>query len=330
MQIDRLQQLQDAARERGIIVKVHILGVAGAAAATSAATTAAAADIKASPVFDASSAAPTDYETQESPVQGQRVGTGTEVAAFLGVSWKATEAKAEADKRQSMDEFYAQAGEVQRGLGLINKNLDLLDQKRIDVINATSQQQEQAIRDSVDEIVSDVNRSMVGTKKKIEAMGESTKTFETKYASKCHIASELRIRNGMEQAGLRRLNEYLKRFQKLQSDFNSDIREKALRQLAIAVPAATEAEREAMVDEGVQPQEQYFRSTQDRITKLQGLRDRYESIQRLEQSIQEVNQMMIELALVVEQQGEMLDSIEFNVVNTKNNAGELSPSTNNC
>ncbi|KAF4685245.1 Syntaxin-1A, partial [Perkinsus olseni] len=114
-----------------------------------------------------------------------------------------------------------------------------------------------------------------------------------------------------------------------------DIREKALRQLAIAVPAATEEEREAMVDQGVQPQEQYFRSKQDRITKLQGLRDRYESIQRLEQSIQEVNQMMIELAvgrgdvfldsdgrvpLLVEQQGEMLDSIEFNVVNTKNNA----------
>ncbi|KAF4740746.1 Syntaxin-1A, partial [Perkinsus olseni] len=157
-----------------------------------------------------SEAAPTDYDTSTptTPQEQQRVGTGTEVAAFLGVSWKASEAKAEADKRQSMDEFYAQAGDVQRDLGQINKNLDQLDQKRIDVINATSQQQEQAIRDNVDEIVSDVNRNMVGTKKKIEAMGESTKAFETKFASKCHIASELRIRNGMEQAGLRRLNEY--------------------------------------------------------------------------------------------------------------------------
>lgn len=96
---------------------------------------------------------------EEIPSCGRIDCAGTEVAAFLGVSWKASEAKAEADKRQSMDEFYAQAGrrtrawgasrndvdvgEVQRGLGLINKNLDLLDQKRIDVINATSQQQEQ-------------------------------------------------------------------------------------------------------------------------------------------------------------------------------------------
>ncbi|KAF4677093.1 Syntaxin-1A [Perkinsus chesapeaki] len=325
--IDRLKQLQDAARDRGVVVKVNLLGLAAATAATaagaaavatSAATTAGGVAGKPSPVFD-DSAMPTDTSAPGTPQDG-KIGTGTEVAAFLGVSWKASEAKAEAEKRQAMDEFYTQAGDVQRNLGQINKNLDQLDQKRIDVINATSQQQEQAIRDDVDEIVGDVNRDMVGTKKKIEAMGESTKAFEDKFASKCHIASELRIRNGMEQAGLRRLNEYLKRFQKLQTDFNSDIREKALRQLAIAVPAATEEEREAMVDQGVQPQEQYFRSKQDRITKLQGLRDRYESIQRLEQSIQEVNQMMIELALLVEQQGEMLDSIEFNVVNTKNNA----------
>jgi syntaxin 1B/2/3 len=44
---------------------------------------------------------------------------------------------------------------------------------------------------------------------------------------------------------------------------------------------------------------------------------RYRDVRKLEQSVIELNQMFQELAMLIEQQGEVIDQIEFNVANTK-------------
>jgi len=41
--------------------------------------------------------------------------------------------------------------------------------------------------------------------------------------------------------------------------------------------------------------------------------DKYQDVLKLEQSVAELHQMFLDLALLVEQQGEMLDQIEFQV-----------------
>jgi hypothetical protein len=46
---------------------------------------------------------------------------------------------------------------------------------------------------------------------------------------------------------------------------------------------------------------------------LQEVQDTYEDVRRLEASILELHKMFMDLALLVEQQGEMLDQIEFQV-----------------
>jgi t-SNARE complex subunit (syntaxin) len=43
------------------------------------------------------------------------------------------------------------------------------------------------------------------------------------------------------------------------------------------------------------------------------VQDKYADVLRLEQSVAELHQMFLDLALLVEQQGEMLDQIEFQV-----------------
>ncbi|CBZ49923.1 hypothetical protein NCLIV_004070 [Neospora caninum Liverpool] len=47
------------------------------------------------------------------------------------------------------------------------------------------------------------------------------------------------------------------------------------------------------------------------------LQDKYRDILRLEQSVAELHQMFVELAFLVEQQGELLDQIQYNVTKAK-------------
>jgi t-SNARE complex subunit (syntaxin) len=62
----------------------------------------------------------------------------------------------------------------------------------------------------------------------------------------------------------------------------------------------------------------------DIVQKLYGLQDRVSDLKKLEQSVVDLHQMFVEMAALVDKQGEMLDHIEFSVTATKQNtaAGE--------
>ena len=53
------------------------------------------------------------------------------------------------------------------------------------------------------------------------------------------------------------------------------------------------------------------------LEALQYIENRHKDIVKLEQSIIELHQLFVDLAILVEQQGEMIDQIEFNVVQAK-------------
>merc|ERR1712072_790252 len=53
------------------------------------------------------------------------------------------------------------------------------------------------------------------------------------------------------------------------------------------------------------------------IEEVQRIKDKHQDILRLERSMAELAQMFQEMAMLVDEQGEILDAIELNVANTK-------------
>jgi t-SNARE complex subunit (syntaxin) len=130
---------------------------------------------------------------------------------------------------------------------------------------------------------------------------------------------------------VRRFKEHLVAFQKEQTAFAEDARGRAVRQLQVAMPNATAEEAAKLVAEGataadaISKKMQVTAQVEDQaaahmtvIKHLYGLQDRMNDLRKMEQSIAGLHQMFVEMAALVDKQGEMLDHIEVSVTNTKN------------
>ena len=93
---------------------------------------------------------------------------------------------------------------------------------------------------------------------------------------------------------------------------------KTKRQVQIVKPDATEDEMDAVIRSGGADkliQEQILTGEANESIKYmyQNINARYNEILAIEASVQELHQLFLDMALLVEQQGELLDSIEYQV-----------------
>lgn len=111
----------------------------------------------------------------------------------------------------------------------------------------------------------------------------------------------------------------MKAYQAAQQKYKTDIKKKVTRQVQIVKPDATDEDIDAVMrSEGGRDalyQERILAGgVNDQIkttyTKVAG---KYQDVLALEQSIAELHQMFLDFALLTEQQGELLDQIEFQV-----------------
>ncbi len=63
---------------------------------------------------------------------------------------------------------------------------------------------------------------------------------------------------------------------------------------------------------------------------LEEIKDRHEEIIKLEKSIKELHQLFLDMAVLIDQQGEMLDRIEFNVSNAEDYTAEAAVQLNSA
>ena len=110
----------------------------------------------------------------------------------------------------------------------------------------------------------------------------------------------------------------MRNYQKAQQQYKSDIKNKVKRQVQIVRPSATDEEIETvMKSEGGKDQlykDKILKGVADPIKNAYAnVADKYQDVLTLEASVAELHQMFLDFALLTEQQGEMLDQIEYQV-----------------
>ena len=112
--------------------------------------------------------------------------------------------------------------------------------------------------------------------------------------------------------------------QKAQGEYRSQFRARIERQYKIAKPDATEAEIEAALDQKRPIFAEQILSGAGQAQRaeamqlLESIRERHEHIIKLEESIKELRQMFNDMAILVQQQGEVLNDIEKSVESAVN------------
>jgi len=130
-----------------------------------------------------------------------------------------------------------------------------------------------------------------------------------------------KIRANMQLAMARKHQQLLQDFQKTQIDFKQVLEQRQQREMMLLMPEASKEDVQQLIqDGGTSAQlimERMAGAHASILDEVQRIRDKHSDIVRLEQSIAELAQMFQEVAVLVDAQGELLNSIEANVHNTK-------------
>ncbi|CAK4825721.1 unnamed protein product [Aphanomyces euteiches] len=218
-----------------------------------------------------------------------------------------------------MEKFFLDVEEMQADLGKIAIATDRIAELNHQALIATASGEEQIVSQELCLVIDNTNKIAAHAKALLELIKKET---ADKKKDKNVPASEMRIRDNMSTTLTRKFMDTMKDYQKAQQKFKSDMKNKVKRQVQIVKPDASEQEIDMVMrsaDPGAIYRSAILQGSNDSIKEVyMNCHDKYQDVLKLEQSVAELHQMFLDLALLVEQQGEMLDQIEFQVKTASN------------
>jgi len=128
--------------------------------------------------------------------------------------------------------------------------------------------------------------------------------------------AQFRIKTNMHGTLTRKFLDLMAEYQEVQTKFKNKFRERVERQYKIVKPEATQQEIDEALESGntqIFQQEILNQRHSQAKDALNYIENRHRDILRLEQSIKELHQLFLDMAILVETQGELIDQIEYNV-----------------
>ena len=150
------------------------------------------------------------------------------------------------------------------------------------------------------------------------ATKDKLKALKSKLSDNSLDHSEKRMRQQTFRSVAQSFVDAVKQYQESQANYENTIREQLGRRLKIVNPAFTDEQVENVIDAGRAQQvfEQTIKSGQGEIANTyRDVMSQHEDIQALEKSIRELMDLFMDMSLLIEQQGDKLDSVEEQVKN---------------
>lgn len=133
------------------------------------------------------------------------------------------------------------------------------------------------------------------------------------------LGADLRIRQTQHTTLTKLFVEVMTEYNKTQTDYREKCKATIQRQLEITGRTTSNDELEEMLEQGnisVFTQD-IIMDTQQAKQTLADIKARHEDIMNLEKSIRELHDMFMDMAMLIESQGEMVDRIEYHVDHAK-------------
>lgn len=227
-------------------------------------------------------------------------------------------------EKGTMTRFFGDVDMVKKGISTIKEATNHVSMLTQEAIMATSTEKESQLSAEMKPSIEKANGQSKFTKNMLNALKEETTALKNKLENGEEVvsASDIRIRENLLNTLTRKFVEVMKEYQSAQAKYKNEIMKKTKRQVQIVKPDATEDEMEAVIRSGGADkliQEQILTGEANESIKYmyQNINQRYNEIMAIEASVQELHQLFLDMALLVEQQGELLDSIEYQVQQTE-------------
>lgn len=208
------------------------------------------------------------------------------------------------------DPFFIEVEEIKEMIDNIKETVLQVKKKHSDIL--TAPQNDEKTKQELEELMSNIKRTSNRARVKLKNMEEEIKD-DKKLVS--IPSASLRMRTIQNSMLSRRFIDVMTEYNLTQTDFRERCKARIKRQLEITGRQTTDDELENMLEQdnpavftqGIHIQQPDLKKT------VADIEARYADIIKLETSIKELHDMFMDVALLVENQGELIDRVEFHV-----------------
>lgn len=216
-------------------------------------------------------------------------------------------------EKTTLEEFYQECEDISNSIEQLNGSVD--EVKKTHSLILSNPHVDDAVKKGLEDSMSSITSTANKIKSKLKQMGQRTEQI----GQQDQLSAEHRIRNTQHQMLTSRFIEVMNDYQLTQADYRDRCKARIQRQLEITGKKTTDDEIEEMIESGnpaiftvgIEMETQQAKQTLAEITA------RHSDIMKLEKSIMELRDLFVDMAMMVEMQGEMVNRIENHVALSK-------------
>lgn len=204
-----------------------------------------------------------------------------------------------------MEDFFKQVEEIRGMIDRVNSQVEVVKKHHCEILS--SSQPDENVKQALDDLMADVKETSAKIRNKLKAL-EPTSEEANKDAS-------ARMKSTQHSTLTRLFVNAMTEYNTIQSNYRDRCKARIQRQLKITGRDTTDEELEQMLETGnVEIFTQgIIMETQQARQSLADIEARHDDIIKLETSIRELHNLFMDIAVLVETQGEVLDRIENHV-----------------
>ncbi|ELK10984.1 Syntaxin-1B [Pteropus alecto] len=224
-----------------------------------------------------------------------------------------------------MDEFFEQVEEIRGCIEKLSEDVEQVKKQHSAILAAPNP--DEKTKQELEDLTADIKKTANKVRSKLKAIEQSIEQEEGLNRS----SADLRIRKTQHSTLSRKFVEVMTEYNATQSKYRDRCKDRIQRQLEISPQADANPERgvlsptagrtttneelEDMLESGKLAIFTDDIKMDSQMTKqaLNEIETRHNEIIKLETSIRELHDMFVDMAMLVESQGEMIDRIEYNV-----------------
>ncbi|CAG5945543.1 syntaxin-3-like [Menidia menidia] len=206
-----------------------------------------------------------------------------------------------------MDDFFTQIEDIRTSIDKIDESVTEIKKLYSAILSAPTP--DQKTQDDVEALTNEIKKSANNARNKLKSIERQLESNTDERAS-----ADVRIRKSQQAILAKKFVEVMTKYNEAQMDFRDKSKGRIARQLEITGKAMTDEELEEMLEGG---NSAVFSAgiTESKINQqaLNEIEARHKDIMRLESSVKELHDMFVDIAMLVENQGGMIDRIESNM-----------------
>ncbi|GFV86940.1 syntaxin-1A [Trichonephila clavipes] len=209
--------------------------------------------------------------------------------------------------RGPRSDYVRQVEEIRENIEKIQGNVEEVKKKHSAILSAP--QTDEKVKQELEDLMADIKKTANRVRAKLKVMEQNIEQLE----QTSMMSADFRIRKTQHSMLSQKFVEVMTDYNKTQTDYRERCKARIQRQLEITGKVTTNDELEEMLESGNPAifTQGIIMETQQAKQTLADIEARHADIIKLENSIRELHDMFMDMAMLVESQGEMIDRIEY-------------------